>query len=99
MKKIADDPFEPMNRGIETMRKQLEDIQERTAGTWNKLEEVFQARVARALRSLGVPTRDDIQRLSEQVDLLTRNLQQLTELAARPKPKKTRAIRSTEPRA
>ncbi|MFZ1640757.1 MAG: phasin family protein [Candidatus Contendobacter sp.] len=98
MKKTVDEKIEPMKSGVETMKGKVEEIRERATGAWNKLEEVFQARVARALRRLGVPGRDDIQQLFEQVDLLSRNIQELTEAAAaEAKAKKVRAIKSPEP--
>ncbi len=100
MKKTVDEKIEPMKSGVETMKGKVEEIRERATGAWNKLEEVFQARVARALRRLGVPSRDDIQQLFEQVDLLSRNIQELTEAAAaEAKAKKVRAIKSPEPAA
>jgi hypothetical protein len=56
--------------------------------------------VARALHRLGVPTRDDIQQLFQQVDLLNQNIQELTQAAkVETKAKKVRAIRSPEPSA
>ncbi|MEP6943964.1 MAG: phasin family protein [Betaproteobacteria bacterium] len=40
-------------------------------GTWDKLEQVFQERVARALKQLGVYTSSDVERLSERVNELS----------------------------
>ena len=39
-------------------------------GTWDKLEKVFEDRVARALSRLGVHTQADVERLSARVDAL-----------------------------
>ena len=100
MKKTADEKIEPPKSGVETMKGKVEEIREKATGAWNKLEEVFQARVARALRRLGVPTRDDIQQLFQQVDLLSQNIQELNQAAkAETKAKKVRALRSPEPSA
>lgn len=100
MKSTADEKIEPLKSGVETMKGKVEEIREKATGAWNKLEEVFQARVARALHRLGVPTRDDIQQLFQQVDLLNRNIQELTQAAnVETKAKKVRAIRSPEPSA
>ena len=72
-------------------------MRERATGAWNKLEEVFQSRVARALHRLGVPTREDIQQLFQQVELLSKNIQELTQAAeVETKAKKVRAIRAAE---
>ncbi len=40
-------------------------------GTWDKLEQVFEDRVARALSKLGVYTQNDIERLAQRVDALS----------------------------
>jgi poly(hydroxyalkanoate) granule-associated protein len=40
-------------------------------GTWDKLEQVFQERVARALGQLGVYTSSDVERLTERVNELS----------------------------
>lgn len=79
------------------MKGKVEEMRERATGAWNKLEEVFQSRVARALHRLGVPTREDIQQLFQQVDLLSKNIQELTQAAeVETKAKKVRAIRAAE---
>ena len=98
MKKTANEQTELMKSGVETVKDKVEGIRGKASGAWNKLEEVFQERVARALRRLGVPTQNDIQRLFEQVDLLSRNIQELTQAAeVETRAKKARAIRSPEP--
>ena len=43
----------------------------RVTGAWDKLEQVFEDRVARALHSLNVPSRKDIDVLSKRVVELT----------------------------
>jgi poly(hydroxyalkanoate) granule-associated protein len=50
----------------------------RATATWDKLEQVFEDRVARALNRLGVPTNRDIQALAKRVETLTASLQKLT---------------------
>jgi len=46
------------------------EMQEMAGGTWDKLEQVFEDRVARALSKLGVYTQNDVQRLAARVDEL-----------------------------
>lgn len=88
-----------MKGETETVADQVEEIRGRASGVWNKLEEVFQMRVTRALCRLGAPTRDDIQQLLRQVDLLSRNIQDLTR-AAEAKARKTDATpTASEPAA
>jgi poly(hydroxyalkanoate) granule-associated protein len=50
----------------------------RATATWDKLEQVFEDRVARALNRLGVPTNRDIQALAKRVETLTASVQKLT---------------------
>lgn len=51
----------------------------KAVGTWDRLEQVFEDRVAKALGSLGVPTRKDIDKLAKRVAELTAVVQKLTE--------------------
>ena len=60
---------------------------------WDKLEKVFEDRVARALSRLGVPTSEEIQQLSERVQELNVRVRELAKdqksSAAKPAAKKT----------
>lgn len=56
----------------------LADVREKAAGAWDKLEQVFEERVARALNSLNVPSRKDIDLLSQRVAELTEIAKKLT---------------------
>jgi poly(hydroxyalkanoate) granule-associated protein len=49
----------------------LAELREKATGTWDKLEKVFEDRVARALHTLNVPSRHDLDTLSKQVHELT----------------------------
>lgn len=49
----------------------IADVREKATGTWDKLENVFEDRVARALHSLNVPTKKDIDALGKRVSELT----------------------------
>jgi poly(hydroxyalkanoate) granule-associated protein len=49
----------------------------RATATWDKLEQVFEDRVARALNRLGVPTNRDIQSLAKRVEELTASVRKL----------------------
>ena len=63
-KKAADDKVIEMN--------------ERASTTWDKLEQVFEDRVARALHSLNVPSKKDIDALSKRVEKLTALVEELS---------------------
>ena len=47
------------------------EMQQKAGGTWDKLEQVFEDRVARALGKLGVHTQSDVDRLSQRVEALS----------------------------
>ena len=48
-------------------------------GTWDKLEQVFEDRVEKALSKLGVYTQNDVQRLAARVDELAAAVNKLIE--------------------
>ncbi|HXZ15957.1 MAG TPA: phasin family protein, partial [Roseiarcus sp.] len=49
----------------------IAEIRSRATGAWDKLEKVFEDRVSRALHSLNVPSREDIDTLTQRVAELT----------------------------
>ena len=55
-----------------------EGVSKQAAGSWDKLEQVFEDRVARALSSIGVPTQKDIQTLTKRVEQLSKAVSELT---------------------
>ncbi len=54
----------------------------KATGTWDKLEQVFENRVARSLHSLGVPTRDDVAALAKRVTELKAEVEKLNKKSA-----------------
>ncbi len=72
------------------------EMQAMAGGTWDKLEQVFEDRVARALTRLGVYTQKDVVRLAERVDALSKAVNELIKSGATPAPAKRAA---TKPRA
>jgi len=53
-------------------------VRERTQETWDKLEQVFETRVSRALGKLNVPGRKDLDDLLKRVDELGQQVRKLT---------------------
>ncbi len=53
-------------------------VQHQANGTWDKLENVFEERVERALKRLGVPTNKEIASLSQRVEKLTASVNKLS---------------------
>ncbi|HTI48880.1 MAG TPA: phasin family protein [Casimicrobiaceae bacterium] len=69
----------------EAAQAKAKEMQAKAEGTWDKLEQVFEARVARALSRLGVHTQSDVRRLTERVDALSESVNDLIRAtAARP---------------
>ena len=63
---------------VAQLRGRVTEMQESATGAWDKLEHVFEQRVARALHSLNVPTKKDIDHLSRRVAELTAVANKLT---------------------
>ena len=56
----------------------VSQVRERTQETWDKLEQVFETRVSRALGKLNVPGRKDLDDLLKRVDELGQQVRKLT---------------------
>ncbi len=60
------------------------DISSKAAGQWDKLENIFEERVAKALNKLGVPSAKDVSALIARIDELNQSVQKLSTKAAKP---------------
>lgn len=80
---------EAADQALKAVREQAGEAQ----GRWDKLEQVFEDRVSRALHKLGVVTSSEVTELSRQVDELTRQVKQMGAARAKaaPRAKKKRA--------
>ena len=67
------------NKARKTAEETLSEVKSKATGTWDKLEQVFEDRVARALHSLSVPTRKDVDSLAKRVAELTKVVEKLTD--------------------
>ncbi|GLR14577.1 phasin family protein [Chitinimonas viridis] len=65
----------------EKSRKSAEEkvvaVTSKATETWDKLEQVFQDRVARALNALGVPSNKDLADLNKRIDELNKSVNEL----------------------
>ena len=66
------------------------DIQSKAGHQWDKLENIFEDRVAKALNKLGVPSAKEVDALKQRIDELNQSLQKMT---ARPAAAKAPAAR------
>ena len=82
-------------RGAATAK--AKEVQKMAGGTWDKLEQVFEDRVARALSKLGVHTQSDVERLSARVDALSDAVNELIKATGvtPPKPRRRSSPMST----
>ena len=75
---------------VDAVRDAVEDrvgvVRERAVDTWDRLENVFETRVQRALNRLGVPGREDLAELTARVNELNAELRKLSKPAAARKP-------------
>jgi poly(hydroxyalkanoate) granule-associated protein len=67
----------------------VDKAREQARTNWDKLEKVFEERVARALSRLGVPTSDEIQELSDRVQELNTRVRELAKAQKAPAAPKT----------
>jgi poly(hydroxyalkanoate) granule-associated protein len=73
----------------------VKEVKDGVGGTWDKLEQVFEARVARALTKLGVHSHADVERLSQRVDALSEAVNQLVKATGSKAARKAPAPRKT----
>jgi len=73
-RKLATGKVDDVRDAVETG---VTQVRERTQETWDRLEQVFENRVSRALAKLGVPARKDIDELLKRVDELNRDVRRL----------------------
>lgn len=85
--KLAEEAAGEVRERVDEARGVVESVKARAADTLDNLEQLFEERVARALKRLGVPTRDDLQGIAKRLQDLNGLLQTLTaERPARSEP-------------
>ena len=69
----------------------VDAVRQQAVDNWDKLENIFEDRVARVLGQLGVPTAADVNKLSDRVQILSRKVTEMTKPKPAAKPRKTTA--------
>lgn len=69
---------EKISEATQKMTNMATDISSKASGQWDKLESIFEDRVAKALNKLGVPSAKDIDALIARIDALNASVQKLT---------------------
>jgi len=76
---------ERLGEAAQRMSGLASDLGARAAGQWDRLEDIFEQRVAKALQRLGVPTAEEVRALHARIDALA---QALERAEARPAPRR-----------
>ena len=68
---------EKLSEATSKMANMAGDIQSKAGQQWDKLENIFEDRVAKALNKLGVPSAKDVDALVARIDELTKSVQKV----------------------
>ena len=100
---------EKLSEATSKMANMAGDIQSKAGQQWDKLENIFEDRVAKALNKLGVPSAKDVEALIARIDELNKSVQKMSakapaatasaKPAAKPAAKKTAAPAAKRPAA
>ena len=69
---------EKISEATNKMSTMATDISSKASGQWDKLENIFEERVAKALNKLGVPSAKDIAALIARIDELNKAVQKMS---------------------
>lgn len=100
-RKTAAAAEEKISEATNKMSNMATDITSKASGQWDKLENIFEERVAKALNKLGVPSAKDVNALIARIEELNKAVQKLSAKAptaqAAPQPAASKA-KATEPK-
>lgn len=82
--KHAKDAVDSAKDSAKASTSRVSDVKERALGKWGELEEAFDKRLNSAISRLGVPSRNEIKALHQQVDTLTKQIERLTGASVKP---------------
>ena len=77
-RKTAAAAEEKISEATNKMSTMATDITSKATGQWDKLENIFEERVAKALNKLGVPSAKDVNALIARIDDLNKAVQRLS---------------------
>lgn len=83
-RKVATDSVSGVRGDVES---RVGKVRETAQSNWDKLEKVFEQRVARALAGLGVPSSDEIKELNSRVAELNKRVREFSEQQKKAAPK------------
>jgi poly(hydroxyalkanoate) granule-associated protein len=73
---------EKISEATHKMSDMATGISSKASGQWDKLESIFEERVAKALNKLGVPSSKDVSALIERIEELNKSVQKLSAKSA-----------------
>lgn len=82
---------EKISEATSRMASMANDLTSKASGQWDKLENIFEDRVSRSLKKLGVPTSKDIDMLVARIDELNRAVDKLSAKGGTTPPRTGRA--------
>ena len=74
----VDEQVDAAKSSAKSAKSRVGDVKERALGKWSELEEAFDKRLNSAISRLGVPSRNEVKALHQQVDTLTKQIEKLT---------------------
>ena len=92
---VAESTVGELKGGVES---KVDAVRKQAVDNWDKLENIFEDRVARVLGQLGVPTADDVNKLSERVQTLSAKVTALSKTSTKA-PAKAAAKKTTAKKA
>ncbi len=90
---------EKISEATSKMANMAGDIQSKAGHQWDKLENIFEDRVAKALNKLGVPSAKDVDALIARIDELNKNVQKMSGKAPAAKSAAKPAVKKAAPAA
>jgi poly(hydroxyalkanoate) granule-associated protein len=84
-RKAAETAVDDIKGGVES---RVDAVRQQAVDNWDKLENIFEERVAKVLGQLGVPTATDVSELSERVAKLSKQVSDMAKPAKKPTKKK-----------
>jgi len=85
---------EKISETTSKMSNMATDISSKASGQWDKLESIFEDRVAKALNKLGVPSAKEVSALIARIDELDKSVQKLSVKDAVPKATPKKAVKT-----
>ena len=92
---------EKLSEATSKMANMAGDIQSKAGQQWDKLENIFEDRVSKALGKMGVPSAKDVDALVARIDELNKTVQKMSAKApaAKPSASKAPAAKAPAPKA